>query len=99
MDMPTMPDVNTADPQAMNAWANVAQQVYNQAKLQGDADDLAFRKAQAALGQAMNYAGTFGYAPGGNWQTWGPGGPSQPIPGTSPLSAQQQWFSQAGQAA
>jgi len=102
--------ITSQDPALINAYANaanagtsnysaIAQAAYNQAKLNGDNDRLAFDKANAALSQAMNYSNTFGYAPGGNWQTWGPGGPSQPIPGTSPLSAQGQWFSQANTAA
>jgi hypothetical protein len=78
--------VGTVDPTlyatSMTAANNAAQLAYSQAKLQGDADDLAFRKAQAALGQAMGYASSFGYAPGGNWLTWGAGGPTQPPAGT-----------------
>jgi hypothetical protein len=59
---------------------------------------LQFQQQQAALAQGMGYANQFGYAPGGNWLTWGAGGPTQPFPGTETLGALGQQFGQ-GQAA
>jgi hypothetical protein len=43
---------------------------------------LQFQQQQAALQQAGNYGGQYGFAPGGNWMTWGAGGPTQPPAGT-----------------
>jgi len=48
---------------------------------------LQFQQQQAALGQAQNIGSQFGYAPGGNWLTWGAGGPTQPAAGTPTLQA------------
>jgi len=91
----------TLNPQAVNASASmlsaIAQNTYNQAKLQGDSDRLAFDKAQAALTQAGNLGTQYGYAPGGNWYTFGPGGPTQPPAGTPTQSAISQWQTLANQ--
>jgi hypothetical protein len=76
-----------------------AQQAYQSGMLSLQNDQLAFQKAQQAFSDAMSMGNAYGYAPGGNWLTWGAGGPTQPLPGTSPLSAQSQWFNQAQQAA
>src|SRR5215831_3528583 len=91
----------TMNPQAVNASASmlnaIAQSTYNQAKLQGDSDRLAFDKAQAALTQAGNLGTQYGYAPGGNWYTFGPGGPTQPPAGTPTQGAISQWQTLANQ--
>lgn len=50
---------------------------------------LQFQQQQAAQQQAATYAGQYGYAPGGNYMTWGQGGPTQPVAGTPTLNAQQ----------
>src|SRR5215471_10723008 len=50
---------------------------------------LQFQQQQAALAQAQNYGNQFGFAPGGNWMTWGAGGPTQPVAGTPTMSQQQ----------
>lgn len=50
---------------------------------------LQFQQQQAALSQAMNYGTQFGYAPGGNYLTWGTGGPTQPSAGTPTLTGEQ----------
>jgi len=50
---------------------------------------LQFQQQQAALAQAQAYGTQFGFAPSGNWMTWGAGGPTQPPAGT-PTQAQQQ---------
>jgi hypothetical protein len=47
---------------------------------------LQFQQQQAALQQASNYGTQFGFAPGGNWMTWGSGGPTQPSAGTPTLA-------------
>src|SRR5215472_1747072 len=59
---------------------------------------LQFQQQQAAQQQALNYSTQFGNAPGGNWMTWGAGGPTQPLPGTETQSALQQGIA-AGQTA
>ena len=59
---------------------------------------LQFQQQQAAQQQALNYATQFGAAPGGNYMTWGAGGPTQPVPGSYTQSALEQAFAQ-GQAA
>ena len=80
---------DTADPSlystGMTAANNAAQIAYNNAKLQGDAEELAFKKAQQAFTNASTISTNFGYAPGGNWLTWGPGGPTQPPAGTATM--------------
>jgi hypothetical protein len=53
---------------------------------------LQFQQQQAALQQASALGGQYGFAPGGNWMTWGAGGPTQPTAGTP---TQQQQLSQA----
>src|SRR5215469_7616694 len=50
---------------------------------------LQFQQQQAALSQAMNYGQAYGFAPGGNYLTWGSGGPTQPAAGTPTLNQQQ----------
>jgi len=91
----------TADPtltgQYLTGQNNAAQIAYYQAKLQGDSDQLAFAKAQAAVAMAGNLSNTFGYAPGGDWFTWGPGGPTIPPAGTPTQSAIAGWQNLANQ--
>jgi len=93
MSMPTMPGVNTTDPSVINAasnWASSQAQIaYNQAKLAGDADTLAFQKANAAMTQAMNMAGAFGWAPGGDWTSLGSLAANAPPMGTPTLASGQ----------
>ena len=43
---------------------------------------LQFQQQQAAQSQAGTYGTQYGYAPGGNYMTWGAGGPTQPAAGT-----------------
>lgn len=71
-----------------NAMNDKAMMAYYMAKLNGDNDQTAFQKAQAAVAYWGNLATTFGFAPGGDPYTWGPGGPQAPPPGT-PTSATQ----------
>jgi len=59
---------------------------------------LQFQQQQAALSQAQAYGTQFGFAPGGNWMTWGAGGPTQPTAGT-PTQAQLTNWAQLQQAA
>lgn len=79
--MPSIADP-TLTGQVGDALQNKAMMAYYNAKLKGDSDQLAFSKAQAALKQAQDIYTNFGYAPGGDWYTFGAGGPSQPPPGT-----------------
>ena len=76
--------------QGADAMNNKAMMAYYNAKLKGDSDTLAFQKAQAALKQAGDIASAYGYAPGGDWYTFGPGGPTQPAPGTQTQSTLNQ---------
>lgn len=59
---------------------------------------LQFQQQQAALQQAMNVGSQYGYAPGGNWMTWGQGGPTTPTAGTPTLAdlASQMQLTQGG---
>lgn len=59
---------------------------------------LQFQQQQAALQQALNYGTQYGFAPGGNWMTWGQGGPTQMAAGTPTLAdlASQMGLTQAG---
>jgi hypothetical protein len=50
---------------------------------------LQFQQQQAALQQAANYGSQYGFAPGGNWMTWGQGGPTQ-LPAGTPTQQQLQ---------
>jgi hypothetical protein len=50
---------------------------------------LQFQQQQAAQTLAQNYSTQFGQAPGGNWMTWGAGGPTQPPTGTPTLTQGQ----------
>jgi len=59
---------------------------------------LQFQQQQAALQQAQAYGTQFGFAPSGNWMTWGAGGPTQPPAGT-PTQQQQLAQMQLGQGA
>jgi len=82
--------------------AQSAQSAYQQGMLQYQNDQLAFQMAQGAYSDAMSMGNAYGYAPGGNYFSWPTGGQpniSQPLPGTSTLGAQNQWFNQAQQAA
>ena len=93
--------LNTAQIQNQGA-AQRAQQAYQQGMLQYQNDALAFQMAQGAYSDAMSMGNAYGYAPGGNYFSWPMGGQpnlTQPLPGQSTLSAQNQWFNQAQQAA
>jgi hypothetical protein len=59
---------------------------------------LQFQQQQAALAQAQNVGTQYGFAPGGNWMTWGQGGPTTPAAGT-PTSAELLNQMQLGQGA
>ena len=61
--------------------------VYNNAKLQGDSDTLAFQKAQAAMQQAMAQTNSFGWAAGGNWTDMNSLAANMPPAGTPTLAA------------
>ena len=63
--------------------------VYNNAKLQGDSDTLAFQKAQAAMQQAMAQTNAFGWAAGGNWTDMNSLAANAPPMGTPTLAAGQ----------
>src|SRR5262249_45272219 len=72
----------------ISGWDQAAQRAYYASLMQGDSDKLAFAKAQAAFSNAMNIAGSYGYAPGGDWFTFGQGGATIPPPGTPTLQGQ-----------
>jgi hypothetical protein len=69
---------------------NAANQQYLNSKLAGDADTLAFQKAQAAFANAMSSAQTFGTSPGGA---------GMPGAGTPTMAQMNQWASLYGNAA
>jgi hypothetical protein len=83
----------TTDPQVLNAYTNqytaVATNAYNQAKLNGDSDRLAFDKANAAMQQAMAQTSAFGWAAGGNWADLNSLAANRPPTGTPTLAAGQ----------
>jgi hypothetical protein len=62
-------------------------------------DQLAFNKAQGAFQDAISMGSAYGYAPGGDWTTWGNGGPTQPAAGTPTLQLQQIYGANATPAA
>jgi hypothetical protein len=77
-----------------NQAALAAQTAYNNAKLQGDADQLAFAKAQQAFNQATTYAQTYGTSPGGTYN-----GMQLPPAGTPTMAQAGQWVSEFGNVA
>jgi len=83
----------TADPSQtqnlLSGMQNAAQMAYYQSKLAGDADTLAFQKAQAAMQQAMQQTNSFGYAAAGNWADLNSLAANAPPPGTPTLAAGQ----------
>ena len=72
----------TLTQQGIDSMNSKAQMAYYTSKLQGDSDTLAFQKAQAAVALAGNLSTAYGYAPGGDWYTFGAGGPTIPAAGT-----------------
>ena len=72
-----------------------AQQAYQQGMLSHQNDALAFTQAQQAFTNAMSLGNAYGYAPGGNWYTFGPGGATIPPAGT-PLQSVMNTIGYAG---
>src|SRR5215471_2742931 len=73
----------------ITGWDQAAQQAYYNAKLQGDADSLAYQKASAAMQQYGNMMQNFGWAPGGNMTDYNSLAANAPPMGTPTLQAGQ----------
>jgi hypothetical protein len=90
--------LDTAMGQSAGVQSGLQQQALSQ-QMQQFLLALQFQQQQAALGQASNYATQYGNAPGGNYMTWGAGGPTQPQAGSETLNALAQQFGMGTSAA
>jgi hypothetical protein len=82
-----------------NYAALASQNAYQQGMQQYQQEQLAFQQAQQAYTDAMSMGSAYGYMPQGNLFSWPIGGQpsfSMPMPGQTPLAAQQQALTQIG---
>ena len=85
MTDPLLSGLSTFAGQTAGVQSGLQQQALSQ-QMQQFLMALQFQQQQAALSQAMNYGSQYGFAPGGNWMTWGQGGPTAPAAGTPTLA-------------